>query len=60
MLASGGIVYVCGDAANMLPGVKAQFCKLFEQQTPGADEAAAQAWLAQLERDARFLVDAWA
>lgn len=60
MLNDGGIVYVCGDAANMLPDVKACFRALYLANTPDADEAAATEWLATLERDARFLVDAWA
>lgn len=60
MLNSGGIVYVCGDSAHMLPDVKARFCALYLRNTPNAGDADAKEWLENLERDARFLVDAWA
>jgi len=59
MLDSGGIVYVCGDAAHMLPDVKARFRELYRQRTQSTAESA-ENWLVGLEADARFLVDAWA
>ena len=67
LISSGAIIYICGDAANMLPDVKEALTKLAQRFDPQISDQAeatqhsqAQDWLAQLERESRFLVDAWA
>lgn len=67
LIEKGATIYVCGDASSMLPAVKRALVELAQNQnTSSGDQqltssgASADAWLAQLEQDARFLVDAWA
>ena len=67
LLDKGAIIYVCGDASGMLPAVKQALVDVAQTHGVGsnAKELApsgsdADAWLTQLERDSRFLVDAWA
>ena len=56
---AGAVVYVCGDASRMAPDVRRAFATVFRQAT-GKDEPAAEAWLAQLTAENRYLVDVWA
>jgi len=61
----GAIVYVCGDAAKMLPDVRRALASLAQQYDHArADQPRttqeAEEWLAELEAQSRFLVDAWA
>jgi len=52
-------VFVCGDGSEMEPAVRATFAELHRKQT-GGDEAAAQAWLAELTAHGRYVLDVWA
>jgi len=65
LIERGAIIYVCGDAAKMLPDVRRAFTLLAQQydlELAGKQHTtqAAEDWLAQLEASSRFLVDAWA
>jgi cytochrome P450/NADPH-cytochrome P450 reductase len=52
------VVYVCGNAATMAPGVRAALVAVFRAKT-GAGEADGQAWLAGLRGSNRYLEDIW-
>ncbi len=67
LIERGAIVYVCGDAAKMLPDVRRALVSLVQQhdqrfanQPTTQTTQEAQQWLAELEAKSRFLVDAWA
>lgn len=57
-LQNGAVVYVCGDASRMVPDVRASFIQL-AQAKAGMDEQQATAWLNDLEKQQRYLVDIW-
>ena len=56
---AGGVVYVCGDASRMAPDVRRAFATVHQQST-GQGEVAAEAWLARMTEEGRYLVDVWA
>ncbi|MBO0792137.1 MAG: flavodoxin domain-containing protein, partial [Ktedonobacteraceae bacterium] len=59
LLESGGaIVYVCGDAAHMAPGVRQAFATLYTTRT-GRSAEDANHWLDELVATGRYLVDVW-
>ena len=58
MIEQGGIVYVCGDGGKMEPDVKRALVDLHRAKT-GSDEAAAQAWIAEMGRTNRYVLDVW-
>ncbi|WP_353946749.1 cytochrome P450 [Streptomyces sp. HUAS MG91] len=60
LLDAGARVYVCGDGARMAPGVRAAFRALYRERTPGADENAAEEWLAGLAAEGRYVEDVYA
>lgn len=60
LLGAGARVYVCGDGARMAPGVRDAFRALFRDRTPGADDDAAERWLAGLIVDGRYVEDVYA
>ncbi|MEU6658994.1 cytochrome P450 [Streptomyces sp. NPDC046821] len=60
LLGAGARVYVCGDGARMAPGVREAFRSLFRDRTPGAGEQEAEAWLAGLIADGRYVEDVYA
>ena len=61
LLAAGGVIFVCGNAATMAPAVRRAFMDVFRERSgAAADGAAAQAWLAGLREDQRYLEDIWA
>ncbi len=60
LLDAGARVHVCGDGARMAPGVRAAFRALYRARTPGADEAAAVAWLDALMEQGRYVEDVYA
>ncbi|MBO1330586.1 cytochrome P450 [Streptomyces sp. VRA16 Mangrove soil] len=59
LLDAGARVYVCGDGARMAPGVRAAFRALYRERTPGADERAAEEWLAGLVAEGRYVEDVY-
>jgi cytochrome P450 / NADPH-cytochrome P450 reductase len=58
-LDAGGRVLVCGDAGRLAPGVRNVLQQLYCDRTGGDDELA-QAWLADLSRDGRYVEDVYA
>ena len=52
------VVYVCGNASTMAPGVRAALAAVFRGKT-GAGQADGEAWLAGLRSSSRYLEDIW-
>src|SRR4051812_7267608 len=52
------VVFVCGNASTMAPGVRAALVAVFRAKT-GAGESDAAAWLAGLRANDRYLEDIW-
>jgi len=52
------VVFVCGNANTMAPGVRTALTTIFRDRT-SAGEADAQAWLAGLRTTNRFVEDIW-
>ncbi|MBL8924811.1 MAG: cytochrome P450, partial [Pseudonocardia sp.] len=52
------VVFVCGNASTMAPGVRAALIAAFRAKT-GAGEADGEAWLAGLRASNRYLEDIW-
>jgi cytochrome P450/NADPH-cytochrome P450 reductase len=57
-LQEDAVVYVCGNASTMAPGVRAALVSVFRGKT-GAGEADGEAWLAGLRSTNRYLEDIW-
>ena len=55
-LAQGAVVYVCGKASTVGQGALTALATIYQDQT-GADEAAATAWLADLQAQQRIKMD---
>ncbi|MER7812193.1 cytochrome P450 [Streptomyces sp900116325] len=55
----GAYIYVCGDGRRMAPAVREALAAIYRKRT-GADDEAAQQWLAQLEADERYQQDVFA
>jgi cytochrome P450/NADPH-cytochrome P450 reductase len=55
----GATVFVCGDGRHMAPAVRATFARLHRDQT-GCSEQDAQAWIAGLEQNGRYVADVFA
>ncbi|HEY2224300.1 bifunctional cytochrome P450/NADPH--P450 reductase [Actinomycetospora sp.] len=58
LLGNDAVVYVCGNAATMAPGVRAALTSVFRAKTL-ASEADAEAWFAGLRANGRYLEDIW-
>jgi cytochrome P450 / NADPH-cytochrome P450 reductase len=58
LLEQGAVVYVCGNASTMAPGVRAALTDVYRAKT-GASEAAGETWLAGLRAEQRYLEDIW-
>jgi cytochrome P450/NADPH-cytochrome P450 reductase len=58
LLQADAVVYVCGNAATMAPGVRAALTEVFRAKTL-AGEADAEAWFAGLRAGGRYLEDIW-
>ncbi|WP_181782143.1 bifunctional cytochrome P450/NADPH--P450 reductase [Pseudonocardia pini] len=58
LLEQGAIVYVCGNAATMAPGVRAALTEVYRART-GGSETAGDTWLAGLRAQDRYLEDIW-
>jgi cytochrome P450/NADPH-cytochrome P450 reductase len=52
------VVFVCGNASTMAPGVRAALVAVFRAKT-GAGESDGEAWLAGLRSAGRYLEDIW-
>ncbi len=57
-LQQDAVVYVCGNAHTMAPGVRAALVAVFRDRT-GAGQADGEAWLAGLRAGGRYLEDIW-
>jgi cytochrome P450/NADPH-cytochrome P450 reductase len=58
LIEHGAAVYVCGDATRMAPDVRGAFIEICRAQA-GGSEADAEAWLAGLRAENRYLEDIW-
>jgi cytochrome P450/NADPH-cytochrome P450 reductase len=58
LLAAGAVIYICGNASTMAPGVRTALTKIHQNKTRGSTEAAQQ-WLADLKASDRLLEDIW-
>jgi cytochrome P450/NADPH-cytochrome P450 reductase len=58
LLEQGAVVYVCGDASHMAPDVRKSFATIYRERS-GADDAAAETWLADLSSHGRYVADVW-
>jgi cytochrome P450/NADPH-cytochrome P450 reductase len=58
LLEQGAVVYVCGDASHMAPDVRKSFATIYKERS-GADDSAAEAWLADLSSHGRYVADVW-
>ena len=57
-LQQDAVVYVCGNASTMAPGVRAALVSVFRART-GAGASDGEAWLAGLRASQRYLEDIW-
>jgi cytochrome P450/NADPH-cytochrome P450 reductase len=58
LIETGAVIYVCGNASTMAPGVRAALMDLYRAKTNGSDSTADE-WLAGLRDDDRYLEDIW-
>ena len=58
LLQRDAVVFVCGNASTIAPGVRTSLTRIFSERT-GAGEADAQAWLTGLRAADRFVEDIW-
>jgi len=58
ILQAGGIVYLCGDTAHMVPDVQKAFMRLYQEQAQKSEQEASQ-WIDDLQTKQRYLVDIW-
>jgi cytochrome P450 / NADPH-cytochrome P450 reductase len=58
LIAAGAVIYVCGNAHTMAPGVRAALTQVHQAKT-GASPAAAEEWLNELRASERYLEDIW-
>ena len=58
LIEAGPVIYVCGNANTMAPGVRAALMGVYRAKTNGSDSSAEE-WLARLREDDRYLEDIW-
>jgi len=58
LIETGAVIYVCGNANTMAPGVRAALMDIYRAKTNGSDSTAEE-WLAGLREDDRYLEDIW-
>ena len=58
LIEAGAVIFVCGNANTMAPAVRRAFMDVFREQS-GKAQADADAWLAGLRADDRYLEDIW-
>jgi cytochrome P450/NADPH-cytochrome P450 reductase len=58
LIEAGAVIYVCGNANTMAPGVRAALMDIYRAKTDGSGSAGEE-WLAGLREDDRYLEDIW-
>ena len=58
LIEAGAVIFVCGNASTMAPAVRRAFMDVFQEQS-GKAQADADAWLAGLRAEDRYLEDIW-
>ena len=58
LIEAGAVIYVCGNANTMAPGVRAALMDIYRAKTNGSDPSA-EHWLDGLRKDDRYLEDIW-
>ena len=58
LIESGAVIYVCGNANTMAPGVRAALMDIYRAKTNGSDPSA-EDWLQELRDADRYLEDIW-
>jgi cytochrome P450/NADPH-cytochrome P450 reductase len=58
LIEAGAVIYVCGNANTMAPGVRAALMDICRAKSNGSDSTAEE-WLAGLREDDRYLEDIW-
>jgi cytochrome P450/NADPH-cytochrome P450 reductase len=58
-IASGAIIYVCGDGGRMEPEVKSALIEV-HRSANSCDEVAARAWMEEMGTQQRYVLDVWA
>ena len=59
LVEAGAKIFVCGDGSRMEPDVKRALTEICADRR-GIDREAAQAWMAQMAADDRYVLDVWA
>lgn len=59
LIEDGAIIYVCGDGAAMEPDVKRALANMYAAEKD-VSFSEAQAWMDDMARDGRYLLDVWA
>jgi cytochrome P450/NADPH-cytochrome P450 reductase len=58
LIEAGAVIYVCGNASTMAPGVRAALMDIYRAKSNGSD-ATADEWLKGLRDSDRYLEDIW-
>ena len=58
LIDAGAVIYVCGNANTMAPGVRAALTDIYRAKTNGSDSSAEE-WLQGLRDADRYLEDIW-
>jgi cytochrome P450/NADPH-cytochrome P450 reductase len=58
LIEGGSVVYICGDANGMAPGVRQAFAAIHGAKT-GVDAPESERWIDQMTADRRYLIDVW-
>jgi cytochrome P450/NADPH-cytochrome P450 reductase len=58
LIEGGAVIYVCGNASTMAPGVRAALMDIYRAKANGSGSSADE-WLAGLREDDRYLEDIW-
>jgi cytochrome P450/NADPH-cytochrome P450 reductase len=58
LISAGAVIYVCGNANTMAPGVRAALMDIYRTKSNGSDTTADD-WLKGLREDDRYLEDIW-
>ncbi|GLS28610.1 cytochrome P450 / NADPH-cytochrome P450 reductase [Mesorhizobium albiziae] len=59
LIEAGAHIYVCGDGSRMEPDVKRALAMLYAE-AKDTGSSAADAWMEQMSRDNRYVLDVWA